>query len=99
MSCHGVTCDLGKAGFLCRLMPSKLVWLSGFYFDATTVRMEACQSGRMGLPAKELSLRGPQVQILSPPQEYLRTDSYRKVGIGAFYCNAAIVRWLPLLGG
>ena len=61
--------------------------------------MEACQSGRMGLPAKELSLRGPQVQILSPPQEYLRTDSYRKAGIGAFYCNAAIVRWLPLLGG
>lgn len=84
-----VTNDLGKAGFLCRLMPSKLVWLSGFYFDAATVRMEACQSGRMGLPAKELSLRGPQVQILSPPQEYLRTGSFRKVGIGAFSLRCA----------
>ena len=30
--------------------------------------LEACQSGRMGLPAKELSRKGPQVQILSPPQ-------------------------------
>lgn len=31
-------------------------------------RKEACQSGRMGLTANELSpLQGPEVQILSPP--------------------------------
>ncbi len=33
--------------------------------------MEACQSGRMGLTANELSpSRGPEVQILSPPQSF-----------------------------
>ena len=56
---------LGKLGRLCRLKPVEIV-VSGN--SAAIRRSEACQSGRMGLPAKELSLRGPQVQILSPPQ-------------------------------
>ena len=56
---------LGKVGRLCRLSSVEIV-VSGN--SAAIRRSEACQSGRMGLPAKELSLRGPQVQILSPPQ-------------------------------
>ena len=56
---------MGKLGRLCRLKPVEIV-VSGN--SAAIRRSEACQSGRMGLPAKELSLRGPQVQILSPPQ-------------------------------
>ncbi|GEM_PF-5814372 len=42
----------------------------------------------MGLPAKELSLRGPQVQILSPPQKTFNGCEApvltEMVGTGAF---------------
>ena len=62
---EGVGGILGKVGRLCRLSSVEIV-ASGN--SAAIRRSEACQSGRMGLPAKELSLRGPQVQILSPPQ-------------------------------
>ena len=62
---------------------------------------EACQSGRMGLTANELSsYRGPEVQILSPPLrqpnkapvaqriEHLTTD--QKVGSSNLFGRALV---------
>ena len=47
---------------------------SGCYAVGSAVNVqEACQSGRMGLTANELSpYRGPEVQILSPPPRLIR---------------------------
>lgn len=47
-------------------------------------RKEACQSGRMGLTANELSpLQGPEVQILSPPPRWCSVTVERKLNTPA----------------